>query len=477
MGQGLSIMTTFLPKSYTESLEGLQDSVPARPYADIEKRFREEFQKKPTEVFKEFDSQPIASASLGQVHAACLNDGTKVAVKVQYPEIESIVRIDLKTLKRIFGFLHLLFPHYGLKQTYQELSSIVIQELNFMQEGKNLETIRENFKDEPDFLFSKVYWEYSTERILTLEYMEGVKISSLEKLKNLQINPTEVASKIIHAYCKQIFIDGIYHADPHPGNFLVQPGPKIIMMDFGATARISDRMRRGTAQFIEGIIHRDNRRISQAMKEMGFIAKSENEQVFDRIVEFFYDRLKDIKMDDVKELNLSSLSKIEGIFEFRKLDVSFGELLSTFNVPKDWALMERSLILLFGLTTHLDSNLNPLSIIIPYAKQFVLGKDTNLGDLVMEAVKEMGLSYLRLPHEVLKTLKKLNQGEIEFISKTAREGTPILAHAIHTLTLAILATASALTGYLLYKEGMENYTYAFYFSGAVGVWALLRLGR
>jgi predicted unusual protein kinase regulating ubiquinone biosynthesis (AarF/ABC1/UbiB family) len=306
--------------------------------------------------------------------------------------------------------------------------------------------------------------------------MEGIKISNLDQLKTAGIHPTQVATKIIHAYCRQIFIDGVYHADPHPGNFLVQPTKgkepalRIVMMDFGAIARISDKMRRGTAQFIEGIIRRDNRIISQAMKEMGFIAKTENEQVFDRIVEFFYDRLKNVKMEDVKELNLTQIGRIEDFLEFKKLDVSFGELLETFNVPKDWALMERALILLFGLTTHLDPNLNPLSIIIPYAEQFVLGKDKKLGDLVMEAVKEIGLSYLRLPHELLKTLKKLNQGEIEFIPKGSRETAPLIARSLKQLNLTLLCLGSGFVGYTLYKEQIGDYRYPLYLSGFFALW-------
>lgn len=470
VGQMISIMTTFLPAPLTQSLEGLQDSVPARPYEDIERRILEEFSKSPHELFKDFDRKPLASASLGQVHVAHLQDGTKVAVKVQYPEIEEMVRVDLKILKRIFGFLHLLFPHYGLKQTYSEVATIVRQELSFIQEGKNLETIRDNFKEEPDFLFSKIYWDYSTERVLTLEFMEGVKISKLERLKDSQINPTEVAQKIIHAYCKQIFIDGVYHADPHPGNFLVQAGPKIIMMDFGATARISEAMRHGTAKFIEGIIRRDNHIISQSMKDMGFIAKVENEEVFDRIVEFFYDRLKDLKLEDVKNLNLSELGKIEDLVEFKKLDVSFKDLLETFNVPKDWALLERALLLLYGMTSHLDPHLNPLSIIIPYAESFVLGGDKKLGDVVLEAVKEVALSYLRLPSELHRTLKKLNQGELEVVVKSSHGRDPSLSRSLHRLNISLLTMGAAMGSYLLYKEQIPYWKYPLAASGLFGLW-------
>ncbi len=477
VGQMLSILTTFLPEVLTQELEGLQDAVPAHPYDKIEKRFIEEFQKTPDQLFKSFEKTPIASASLGQVHAAVMSDGTRVAVKVQYPEIEEIVRIDLKTLKRIFGFLHLLFPNYGLRQIYSEVASIVSQELSFSAEGKNLERIGQNFQEETDFLFPKVYWNLSSERVLTLQFMEGIKISNLEALKSLKLNPSEVASKIIHAYCRQIFIDGLYHADPHPGNFMVSAEGKIIFMDFGAVARISENMRRGVAKFIEGIIRRDNRVISQAMKEMGFIAKEENEEVFDRLVEFFYDRLKDLKLEDIKQLNLSNVGNLEDLIEFKRLDVSLSELLQTFNVPKDWALMERALILLFALTQHLDANLNPLSIIIPYAEEFVLGKDRKFGDLVLEAVKEVLLSYLRLPSELERVLRKMNQGELEIGVKQTRGGFVSLGQAIHRLNLTLLCFGSGILGYILYREQIPQFQYPLYAASFFGIWIVGSLLR
>lgn len=504
VGQMISIMTHFLPKAVTEELEGLQDSVPPAPFAAIETRFLEEFKKRPAEIFPRFEETPIASASLGQVHIAYSREGKKYAVKVQYPDIEEIVRIDLKTLRRIFGLLNVLFPQYGLKKIYQELREVILEELDFQTEGKNLELIEKNLREENDLLFPKIYWEYSSARILTLEFMEGVKISNLKALADLGVDPSEVAVHIINAYCRQIFIDGIYHADPHPGNFLVQareerveiltpdpdnpegPGrtvtesrtvPKIIMMDFGAVARISDPMRQGIARFIEGIIKRDNLLISKAMKQMGFIAKTENEEVFDKIVEFFYERLKDIKIDQLKDFKLDQIQRLEDIIEFRKLDISFRDLLGTFNVPKDWALLERALILLVGLTTHLDPKLNPLTIIIPYAEAFVLGKDRTFADLVLDAVKEVALSYLRLPAELQRTLRKLNQGELEIASVQGRLQAESIRAGLNRLTYAGLALGGFALGYLLQKQAFPHYEWFYYGSGLFGLMLGINLVR
>src|SRR5262249_49354219 len=248
--------------------------------------FQEEFGKGPRELFARFEDVPIASASLGQVHVASLKDGTKVAVKVQYPEIDEIVRSDLKTLKRIFGLLHLFFPAYGLRSVYHESAEVILRELDYTYEGKNLELLKKNFESEKDFLFPDVFWELSSSKILTLRFMEGTKISSLEELKRQGIDAGVVARRIINAYCKQIFIDGVYHADPHPGNLLVQKGdagtgPKIILVDFGATARISERMKHGITLFAEGVIKRDTRVLANAMREMGFIARQDSFEPFE----------------------------------------------------------------------------------------------------------------------------------------------------------------------------------------------------
>ncbi len=475
VGQMISIMTHFLPESITQELEGLQDAVPPTPYPEVEKQFLQEFKKPPHVYFAKFEKTPIASASLGQVHVAHSHQGVKLAIKVQYPNIDKIVYSDLKILRRICSLLDLFFPQYGIKKTYQEIREVILEELDFQNEGKNLELIEKNLKEHTEIVFPKVFWEHSTSKILTLEFMDGIKISNLEGLKQLQIDPRDVAEKIIHAYCKQIFIDGAYHADPHPGNFLVRAvkspdtqktQPEIVMIDFGAVAYISEPMRKGMARFMEGVIKRDNVIISQAMKDMGFISGPQSEEVFDKIVEFFYERLKDINFDEIKNFKLDKLENIEEILEFRKLDISFRDLFQSFNVPKEWALLERSLILLVGLTTHLDPKLDPMGIIIPYAEQFVLGKDRTFADLVTDTVKEVLLGYLKLPTELQRSLKLLNQGEIKIRLKENSQNAKTISRALNRLTYSILGLGSFGIAYNLQQSAFSHYQW-FYYSSVV----------
>ncbi|MBI1908727.1 MAG: AarF/ABC1/UbiB kinase family protein [Deltaproteobacteria bacterium] len=450
VGQMISIMTNFLPEELTQGLEKLQDAVPPHPYGAIEERFVQEFGKKPSEIFEKFESVPIASASLGQVHTAFLKEGTKVAVKIQYPEIDRIVQIDLKILRRIFGLFHLFFPSYGLRDVFREIAVVINQELDYQYEGKNLELIKKNFIEETGFLFPTVCWNFSTRKILTLHFMEGIKISSLETLRKAGVDTTEIATRLIHAYCKQIFLDGVYHADPHPGNLLVQVGAdkkaRLVLVDFGATARISPAMQQGIVQFAEGLIKKDTRLLSSAMRQMGFVAKKGDFEAFDKLVDYFYEKLRNLKIENFK--NLENLQNIENLFELKKLNISFRDLMTSFHVPQDWILLERTLLLVMGLCAHLDPQLNPVHTILPYVEKFVL-KDKSFTDYFVELTKEIGISYLQLPHEIHKTLKKLNDGRIEVRLAGLNHHTERLTLLVHQL----IYSAFALTGTTLWFLG------------------------
>lgn len=472
VGQMLSIMSNFLPEAFTQGLEGLQDSVPPHPYEAIEERFREDFGKTPQEMFRDFEKEPIASASLGQVHIAHLKDGAKVAVKVQYPEIDEIVRSDVKILKRIFWILHLFFPAYGLKSVYAEVAEVVMQELDYRIEGKNLELVAKNFEKEESLSLPRVFWDYSSPKILTLEFMEGVKISALNDLKKSGVDPTDVATKIIHAFCKQIFIDGVYHADPHPGNLLVRESRgdvKIVMLDFGATAKISERMRHGITLFAEGLIKRDTKMLANAVRDMGFIARPDSFEPFDQLVDYFYEKFANLKIENFRKLDLSQFQNLDDLLELRKINISFRDLMTSFHVPKDWILLERTLLLTMGLCAHLDPKLNPIEIVLPYVENFVL-QDKTLAEMVMTMMKEIVSSYLQLPHEIRKTLKKLNEGKLAIKSPDTIAHSQRLYILGHQILYGFLGVSGLFLSFYCKANGLEIYgDYALYGSGFFGL--------
>ena len=232
------------------------------------------------------------------MHVARLHSGEKVAVKIQYPGIETIVATDLRALKRIFKVAGWLLPDWGWNVIYSEIQGMVLAELDYRQEAEAIATIAANFAGRADVLIPRVVAECSTARVLTTQWMDGVKVGDFAGIAAAGIDRAKAARLCIEAYCKQIFVDGVYHADPHPGNLLLvasadkTSGPTLVFLDFGATARISPGMRKGIVSFLQGAVTRDVGRIVSAMKEMGFISRHADHEVFDRVIQHFYERFR-----------------------------------------------------------------------------------------------------------------------------------------------------------------------------------------
>jgi ubiquinone biosynthesis protein len=452
VGQLISIMANFLPEAFRRELQGLQDQVPARPYRDIEARLREEFGgRSPDDVFAEFARHPVASASIGQVHLARLKSGEAVAVKVQYPDIDVIVRTDLRALKRIFAVLRWFMPDWGFDTIYGEIREMVLAELDYRQEAEAIRTISANFHGRRDVLFPRVMAEHSTARVLTTEWMTGIKIADLDRLAAQGIDRRKAARLCIEAYCQQIFVDGVYHADPHPGNILLRPGdadsagPAMVFLDFGATAQVSEKMRKGLVSFLQGAMTRDTARIVAAMKEMGFISRRANPEVFDRVVEHFHEQFRSqVRFDgfSLKDIRFGTGDQLSSLLDLRQLDVSLADLRDAFHVPKEWVLLERTLLLLLGVCTTLDPELNPVGVIQPYVDRFLLGEKKEWSEAVLEASREATLSALALPGEIGRFMKLSTRGDLELRVRNLEEGVRVVYTAGQQLLWGFLGVAS-----------------------------------
>jgi ubiquinone biosynthesis protein len=383
-GQLISVMANLLPDAFRKELETLQDSVPPRPFSEVEVRLREELGgKAPQEVFADFEAQPVASASIGQVHIARLRSGEKVAVKIQYPGIETIVATDLHALRRIFQVVGWLLPDWGWNVIHSEIQKTVLAELDYRQEAEAMVAIASNFAGRKDVVIPRVLAEYSTARVLTTQWMDGVKVGDIDGIKAAGIDRMAAGRLCIEAYCKQIFVDGVYHADPHPGNLLLVPnpsgGPTLVFLDFGATARISPGMRKGIVSFLQGAVTRDVGRIVSAMKEMGFISRHADPEVFDRVIQHFYEHFR--SQMRFRQFSTGTISagldlrgQISTLLDLRDLNVSLADLRDAFHVPSEWVLLERVLLLLLGVCTTLAPELNPAEVIQPYVDHFILGE-------------------------------------------------------------------------------------------------------
>ena len=407
IGQLISILTNFLPEVFRIELEGLQDSVPSRPVSEIRRRIKEELGAEPEELFAEFDDTAIASASLAQVHRARLADGRAVAVKVQHAGIERIVPLDLRAIHRILRWVGRLLGIQGLDEALEQFEAVVKEELDFEREAVNLSTVSTNFRDDRTVRFPTVIPERSAKRVLTTTFVPGVKVTNLDALREMGIDRSRLAERIVDSYCRMVFEDGVFHADPHPGNIIVQRDGSINFIDFGAVAYLTPEMKSGIPRVLLAVIRDDRDGMIDGLKKMGFIAREGHEKTVETLIDFMRSQfLDEIDFDvwNLSELNASTViaAKMESIPNFMKLDVTLRELTRTFQVPRDWIMLERTLILLIGLCTYLDPNMNPLKTVRPHLERIVFGPATDwkailetvfkdvvdaVGDLVADAMK------------------------------------------------------------------------------------------
>lgn len=418
VGQLISILTNFLPESFRNELEELQDRIPPRPYEQIVRRIHEEFGEEPSKLFAEFNPTPVASASLAQVHQAKLHDGRNVAVKVQHLDIEETAKLDLSALYKVFTIVGALFKIRGLKGQFQQISTMIHEELDFTKEAEYIKRISANFLGNDEIDFPEIIEEYSSHRVLTTVFIDGIKATNTNELEALNIDRETLANRIVDTYCQMIFEDGIYHADPHPGNLFIRPDGSVVFIDFGAVAQLSPEMKDGIPQFLIAILRREPDMVLNAIKKMGFISHQQDEQTAIELIDLFHERFLD--QLPLETLNLSDINAekafdmhVEAWEDIQKLDISLRDLMSAFQVPKDWILLERTVLLLLGLCTHIYPQLNPMQTIRPYLEETVLGPDRDWRQFLRNAVRDMARSAISIPDELRRLLVRANQGELE----------------------------------------------------------------
>jgi ubiquinone biosynthesis protein len=441
VGQLLSIMANFLPPEFRAELEALQDQVPPRPYAEIADRLERELGDRMTR-FASLDREPIASASLGQVHMAQLVDGQRVCVKVQHRDIDRIVRLDLKTIRRIMQIVQFFVPVQGLDAYYHQIKELLTQELDFALEADNIERIATNFAEDAAVVFPRPVREVCTKRVLTTTFVEGVKISDGARLDALGVDKKDVARRIVRVYCQMIFVDGVYHADPHPGNLLVQPNGAVVLLDFGAVAELSPQMREGIPEFLEGVLRRDTDRLVKSLRKMGFISRTIDEGVSERIIEYFHRRFQEeVRLDslNLKDIKIDPQRGLENLLDLKRMNIGLRELSGAFHIPKDWVLLERTILLLYGCCSLLDPDLNPVAIIQPYLQDFVLG-NRDFTAIAIEAVRDMAMSAMTLPEDMRRYLTRANRGELEVRVRGVQEG----GRAVYAVGRQMIYTAIGL---------------------------------
>ncbi len=455
VGQLLSIMANFLPKEFRSGLEGLQDQVPPRPFHEIAARVEGELERPVAEIFAKLSDEPLASASLGQVHEAWLQDGTHVAVKVQHRNIDEIVRLDLTTIRRIMAIVSWFLPIRGLDAYYHQIRLMILEELDFLRETRNIERIAAFFSTRDDVRFPRPIDGLCTQRVMVTTFVEGTKVGDTALLDAKGIDRKALSRKIIEVFCQQIFVDGVYHADPHPGNMLVGADGALVLLDFGAVAELSPQMREGIPEFLEGVIRRDTDAIIKALRKMGFLARHDAIDVSEKVIEFFHQRFQEeIKLEsfNLKDIKIDPQKGIESLVDLRKMNIGLRELSGAFHVPRDFVLLERTILLLTGVCTQLDPDLNPMEVIRPYLRDFVLG-NRDWAQIALDAAKETALKALTLPDDLRKYLHRANRGELEYKVKGLTQAAGLVYRGVRQLIYAAIGIAAGMASLQLHLAG------------------------
>lgn len=473
IGQALSTRADILPLEYVKELQQLQDRVPEFSAEEAIALIEAELGKEIFALYRDFDHFPIAAASLGQVHKARLHTGEDVVVKVQRPGLEKLFDLDVQAVHEIIRFCQQYFPwakKYDLEAIYHEFFTILYQEIDYIKEGKNAERFANNFKNYPNILIPKVYWRYTSKKVLTVEYLPGIKVDDRPTLEAVGIDPRQLNQLGISCYLKQLLQDGFFQADPHPGNMAVSQDGSLIFYDFGMMAEIKALAKDQMVRTFFGVLRKDTEEVLETLILMGLIEPVRDMMPVKRLVAFLLEKFTE------KPLDFQAFNELKD-----ELYLMFEQ--QPFRLPAQMTFILKSLMTLDGIARTLDPNYNPVACAKPFVKSLTTSAAKNRGNLVGELARQAKnyLKYkLQQPNraEVLfKQLeKRIEQGELQFRVRNLESDRALkrINLALKTLIHACLAGFAFLGGAVLLVGGYKGGAIAAFALSAFAGWFLAR---
>jgi predicted unusual protein kinase regulating ubiquinone biosynthesis (AarF/ABC1/UbiB family) len=459
IGQTLSTRADLLPLEYIEALGTLQDQVPAFSSQEAINMIELELGKPVQFIYKEFEFSPLAAASLGQVHKAILYSNEEVVVKVQRPGLEALFNLDFKILLQLIKFCNKYFAgvrKYNLQSIYNEFFDLLFQEIDYIQEGKNSDKFRDNFHGYPRIIVPKVYWQYTTTKILTLEYKPGIKINDKAALEACGINIHQVNETGICCYLKQLLQDGFFQVDPHPGNMAVNPDGSIIFYDFGMMAEIGILDKDQMIKTFFAILKKDSNEVVNTLMSMGLLEPVPDMTPVKRLVTFLLDKFTD------KPLDIKALSEV-------KIELYEMFEQQPFRLPAQMTFILKAITTLDGIARTLEPQYNPTVLSQAFIKSLAVtkSKGSTIAQLSHQA-RDFIQYQLTKPNKTEVLVKKLEErierGELQLRVKNV-ESDRILGRiylAVKTLIYACLTGFSLLTGLILIIVKYHNWAIAIF---------------
>jgi predicted unusual protein kinase regulating ubiquinone biosynthesis (AarF/ABC1/UbiB family) len=472
-GQLISTLSNVLPTEFRAPLESLQDNVPPHSFQNMAATIQREFGVAPDQMFDSIDEQPIAAASIGQVHRGKIGD-KEVVVKIQHPTIDNLVAVDLYIIKKIVGWGARILKIKGIEHLYKQVEQMIEEELDYTLEAQSMQQIKKNLQADARIYIPEVYTTHSSKKVLTLEYCEGVKISDVAQIQAWGFSLESYSKLLVEVYCNQILRDGFYHADPHPGNLLVNRKGQLVFLDFGAVAHLSDTMKAGIPLLLESLLKQDTQSIVRMLRKLGFVAPGNDitqlvEKLVDDVQDFVYNELQ---LDNLNVQNISPEQFRKGL----KL-INIRALTQIVQIPKDWVLLNRAVVLVGGVIFTLSPDWNPVESIQPYMKQHLRNARGSLLEVLLQSVKSQLRLLNTLPAELQKALKKINRGKLTFEHEAMQYELKSIRLLGQQLVWLLLGVAS-IYFYLDTRQSNADFAYYFQLGGIVSFslfcWAFIR---
>jgi predicted unusual protein kinase regulating ubiquinone biosynthesis (AarF/ABC1/UbiB family) len=406
LGQLFSTRADLFPIEYVEELSKLQDRVPAFDYEQVKETVKSDFSKPIDQLFSSFDPIPLAAASLGQVHRAKLHSGEDVAVKVQRPGLKQLFTVDLAILRQIARYFQ-NHPKWGKNRDwlgiYDECCRILWEETDYLQEGRNADTFRRNFRSEDWVCVPRVYWKYTSPKVLTLEYMPGIKISHYEAIEAAGLDRKVLARLGAKAYLQQILNGGFFHADPHPGNIAVNTDGSLIFYDFGMMGQIETNIREGLMDTLVGVAQKNSDKVVNSLINLGALVPTGDMSSVRRSIQFMLDNFMDKPFE---EQSVDAIS--EDLYE-----IAYGQ---PFRFPATFTFVMRAFSTLEGVGKGLDPEFNFMEVAQPYAMKLMTKSNSSNGSTIFDELgrqaAQVGSAALGLPGRIDDTIDKLERGDL-----------------------------------------------------------------
>jgi ubiquinone biosynthesis protein len=371
LGQVLSIMGGFLPPVYIKKLETLQDSVPPHPFDEIEQAFVDSLGARPEAFFESMDREPVAAASLGQVHVAYLEDGRKVAVKVLYPGIRDVVRVDLRVIGVMVRVYKWFVPVQNIEAVHESLVDLLRRETDYIHEAACMRRMAANFQDDDHILFPEVIDAVTTTDVLTMTFMEGIKITRIDEIRERGTDLHKLGERLVKSFYKQVFVHRFFHADPHPGNFLVQPiegsdDAKLVILDFGAISEVDENTVFGMVDVLRGFFEQNDELVLRGIEDIGFVAEGGDRALLEQTVKTYFQKLLKLESYAPSTLMNRSSRELEALADPEVARRELRSLMRSVHYPDGWFYVERASVMMFWLAGQIAPDLNQFQIGFPY---------------------------------------------------------------------------------------------------------------